>query len=494
MRYTYSTEFPAADTSTVREFAEVGLSWAKKIKSTRLFEPDANVLRSEDDEIKIRSVDDSEALQIKTWRDGLAEACGLRHTRTSANEGIAWETECVLSITPDSADISLRGMCLGLNAKARPERPKKPVLLSALLHAGFGGEDGPFLVGRKPHIVDRTRRELSQLVRTGDAGNQMPVVIASRGPQEFTRTRLNRFAGKELSGVAHLVSHASAHESSRLASLPGPSMPREGALALAIPGRGIVRRYFLGPLFKDHDAIQAAVVEDIVSHLETLGTRRGLGWTEVQDRHAAMLRGRLIEERKTRERARADDDLAAKLETAKADLRLMEEMSADVEANKDERIGELESQLETAREALSNTGRNPLTDAERVFAPLYTGELGDRLARILESAIETDKLSSRDREALSALRDAFTSSGRASQLIKRIKETASDPRNQAHALGAALLETGYRQERNNKHVVFVREPTSSSLPPFTVHKTPSDHRASKNLASELINHLDIRRL
>jgi hypothetical protein len=475
VRDSISIEFPVSDTALIEEFLEASLNWARQIRHTRLFEKTASPTLSERDEFILEQGDES--LHFKKWIGDGQEAAGLRYARGDDAQGVIWTTECVMTLAPETSSVILRGSCLAQRPDATTHQPKKPQLVRLLLDAGLGGHDAEMQVRLTPHDLLTDDTDLHEDIRYGRAAHALPIILVSRGPQPHEARTLGDFA-RQLSGMAHVVTYPSVDFTARVAAMPGPLTPRGGAIALALPGKGIVRRYFIGPSLPDWKAVSEAAENDVIRFLSAFSPRHGMDWTELQDRHARAMRRTLGDESFNAYVADFDAELGAK------DARI---------AELGEELAALRNQAQTAEYDQEDVSAR-LHQAEADFGALYSGELTDRLAKLLKIASSLRDLSARDAAALAAVQDVFGSSGKARALVKAIKRAAKSGSNPAAALVAVLRPSGYEIGRTKTHDVLTHPAGGAAFPNITAPKTPSDHRAGDNLGAQIINLLNLRDL
>ncbi|MCX7902425.1 MAG: hypothetical protein N2483_09125 [Burkholderiaceae bacterium] len=248
----FATEFPVPHRFGKAQLVGQTVAWLRGIEnSTVLDQYDQQDL--DGDYARLRSpVGEELILRALQGPDGPI-ASGFRHDLPDS-EGRIWRTEAVLR--RDSPDpgrpgiLRLRTQCLAAAPVATLQTPRKPYLLKTMIRDECVSRDGVLDI-RDAAITLRDENDgvvLAAEMVAGRASDWLPVLYVSvqhSGRPLLDARSLDRLA-YELGGVAHVVVEPSRSFSFRLRDLCEGKNAYGGTVALIQPGRGIVRRFFLG--------------------------------------------------------------------------------------------------------------------------------------------------------------------------------------------------------------------------------------------------------
>lgn len=482
MAIPFETEFPVAMDSPYGFVAQV-IAWLRGNNNSRVLEAtrDADL---DTDHATIRT-DDGESLALRVLRsEGVAEAVGFRYDIPEAKHGRFWRTEAVLRWVGQGSGeglLRLRGTCLPLQAGAVLERPKKPFLIKTLLAEARGGIDGLIAVKDAPHRLPGTEEGLllARFALEGGASNLLPVVYVSQAEnvaQRIPLHELNRLA-RHLGGVAHVLTEPDRNFSFSLRDLMDGRNPSGGVVAIAVPGKGILRRVWLGPLVPDVAALLHMTAEAAIA-LRSAMPATGWDWTALQD---ASLR-----QQRDRERG---------LLAENAERQGYEALYEEQITNLKDRIAELEGDLQMARASASAQQDRAAADLPMgLIQEIYAGELVDRLRMAAERTLsdaERDGLDRRSIAVLQAFLAAYPQAQARADLIADVGRATRDPARLAAQVERLLLRHGYVGKSNNKHVRLEAAPGFAGLASLTIPKTPGEYRGLKNQCGDILNALGL---
>ncbi|RMF21763.1 MAG: hypothetical protein D6760_08785, partial [Deltaproteobacteria bacterium] len=455
------------------------VTWISGIKASTVLH--ARAAEALDTDNARLTADNGEVLHFRELpgTDGL-QAIGFRHELPDA-EGRVWRTEAVLRFAgPEQpSTLRLRGTSLAAVPGAKLEVPRKPYLVKDLLRAGFVADDGDLAVREEPHRLSGDDVELAARLITGSGTTWLPVLYVS-APDE--RPALDDQALKKLAfalgGIAHVVVEPDRRFSFRLRDACGGKNPYAGAVGLALPDTGIVRRYMLGPSFPTAGELVAHLIEE-TTRFRTFMPSRGWDWSELQEQ---ALRAQRERERK---RLSAEELVALYQE--------------EVE-NLEERVRELEQKLqESAPSAAQDQDEDwRATLAQELGPELWAGEVVDRLRyaarqtldRAQEWGLNPD---GRTCAVLHRFLDATSAAKAGEELKGAIRQACKDPKRMARDLIPLLERHGYEHSAQNRHHRLHARPEYPGLEPITLPTTPSDYRGLRNMASLIGNKLEIDR-
>ncbi len=478
----FATEFPVKKFDTRAEFIAEITAWLRGMENSTVLSPTsekdldgetAHLLSASGEELRLRQISDEEKWSAIGFRHDFTDCCG----RT-------WRTEGVLkyeSENPDENLIRFRTQCLANTPEAHLTNPKKPYLIKSLIKDGRGGCDAELIVNDQPLWLEDTESalNLAQSITLGTATKWLPVVYVSAVAKNqwlLSQNEISKLA-YDLGGIAHIVVEPDRSFSFRLRDKTSGNNVYGGSLGLSVPKRGFVGRYPLGWQTQNGRQLIAAVK---AASIQLRGQMPSLGWdwTELQERalHA--------------QRARDKNRLTAE-----------EEKKLDQEEIKilNEKIDQLNLQIaeERKKESFPEEG-----DSEKNFkilfgTELYTGEIYDRLryaAKIALIVSDQQGLDQRSKAVLENFRDRVSPSPALNELVEDLKRATRDPNRAASELKSLLGRHGYQEKSNNKHIRLEANDTQRGLDTITIPKTPSDHRALKNLRKQIEHSLGIDKL
>jgi hypothetical protein len=479
----FATEFPIKPIADRGAFVAQVISWLRGTTYSTVFDDP----RDKDlggDTAHLRSRNGEELRLRELGRDGALEAIGFRHDFPDT-EGRLWRTEAVLRrgvSGDDQALIRLRTECIARTHGVRLDSPRKPYLVKTILRDGWGGKDGELSVSDSPFWIsdDAAGLEVACAVTLGRATRYLPVIyISAAGASKWllSQDQAEKLAF-DLGGVAHVVVEPSRAFSFRLRDLTAGANAYGGTLGIALPGRGIVRRYYLGFRLPDVEDL-LEVVREVSVVIRSQMPAEGWDWTELQEQAL----------RRQRER---DHNRLSVAETEKL---YQEEI-----ANLQDRIRQLEGQI-AARPPEEATeieeGLLPALLAKKLGPEIYPGEFSDRLrlaAKECGSRAEQIGLDRRSKIILDVIAARLPPSPALSELLEDLQRATKDPKRVASELTTLLLRHGYREKADNKHIRLEAKNGYDGLDAITLPKTPSDHRGLKNLRKQVERTLGISKL
>ena len=479
----FATEFPVEANSNRAAFVFQVITWLRGVRqSTVLAERGDQQIDGESASLTAES---GETLRLRTLdRDGAFQAIGFQHDIPDA-DGRLWRTEGVLRRGggEEGQDlVRLRTQCIARFAGARLETPRKPYFIKTLLQDGWGGRDGMLHVADEPHWLeaDEEAMRTARAVTLGHGSRHLPVIyISASGPGRWLipRPQIEKLA-YDLGGVAHVVVEPDRAFSFRLRDETAGANVYGGTFAIALPGRGIVRRLYLGWRLPDPQDL-LALVREMALEIRGQMPADGWDWTELQEQVLRL------------QRQRHRNRLTEK-ET--------EELYEETIANLEEQVAQLKAQLAATADVKAQApgveyGVLPASLLDRVGPEIYAGEFTDRLRRAAqECSARDDALDPRSRAVLAAIAAALPPSPALAELLQDLKRATKDPKGIAGQLKWLLARHGYREKSDNKHIRLEALPGYVGLEAITLPKTPSDGRGLINLRKQIEKILGISNL
>jgi hypothetical protein len=480
----FATEFPVKHGVNDASFVAQVIAWLRGAKYSSVLD-NIDSADLEKNTVHIQSAGNEELRLRQLIQEYKHEAIGFRHDFSDIL-GRLWRTESVLargaSIGGNDDLIRIRTDCIARRADAELEFPRKPYFIKSLLQDGWGGKDGEFVVSDHPIYLADNSAGLSQAVSvaTDGATLHLPVVFVSATGTEkwlLSNDQIEKLA-YDLGGIAHVVVEPNRAFSFQLRDLTEGANAYGGTIGVALPGRGIVRRFYIGLRLQDaHELLMAVreAVGGIRSHMPAVGW----DWTELQER--------ALRRQRERDRKRLSSEEAEKL--------YQEEI-----ANLQDRVSQLEGQL-AARppEAVADIGDDllPASLLKKIGPEIYPGEYFDRLRLAAKECValaDQIGLDVRSRVVFDGILIHLPTSPALSELRDELRRATKDPKRLASEMTSLLQRHGYREKSDNKHIRMVPKDEYLGLETITLAKTPSEGRGLQNTRKQIERTLGLTKL
>ncbi|HEX4739329.1 MAG TPA: hypothetical protein VH331_17405 [Allosphingosinicella sp.] len=482
----FATEFPVKRSGNKAAFPAEIFAWLRGMQhSTVLASTSERELDGEN--VFLVSASGEELRMRELRREGDWEAIGFQHDMPD-NQGRVWRTEAVLRRgEADAVEdlIRFRTQCLAKKPGAFLESPKKPFLIKTLLKDDWGGLDGEIEVCDEPFWLEDNEDDvaLAELVLSGAASRWLPIVyVSATGHDEWLLTpdEIEKLS-YDLGGVAHVVVEPSRNFSFQLRDKSEGRNIYDGTLGIAMPGRGFIRRFYLG---RQYEKVSDLVDSVRTASISIRGFMPSVGWdwTELQE-HAlrnqrAALRGALSQE----DADQLLDDFTKQLnDLQEENRRLTQQLSSQAVSD----IAQDERNFAADR-MLQNVGKE-----------IYPGEIIDRIRFAAQTALsiaEQNGVDDRTKAVWKGLYERVPRSPALNELLADLGRATKDPKRMASELSALLERHGYRSKSDNKHIRLEPENGYVGLQNITVPKTPSEIRGLMNQRKQIERTLGIGKL
>lgn len=479
----FSTEFPVVASENRAAFVAEILAWLRGMQHQTVLSQNADA-ELDGSNVLLRSPGGEELRMRELKTDDIWSAIGIRHDFPD-NKGRAWRTDCVLQ--RDAADdgqdlVRLRTQCIAKEAGAFLEPPRKPYLIKALLKGSWGGVDQGFTVSDRPIWLTDNDQGIATAtaITLGKAAKWLPTVYISAkdgGDWLLSRNAIEKLA-YDLGGVAHVVVEPGRAFSFQLREKTDARNAYAGTIGLSIPGRGIVRRYYLGWQYPNGDDLAVAVktaATTLRSHMPAFG----YDWTELQEQALRSQRAR------DRNRLSADES---------------EKLYLDEIENLQDRIRQLEQQVSDNSDASLGTNDAEFSAhnlVQRIGPEIYPGEISDRLRLAADMTLSTSEqtgLDGRSKLVLQRFVAGLPPSPALTELRQDLERATKKPKGVAKQLTAVLSRHGYMEKADNKHVRLEPLEAYDGLDSITLPKTPRKYSALENLRKQIERTLGIIKL
>jgi hypothetical protein len=389
-----------------------------------------------------------------------------RHAWTESEER-EWVTELVAHGSSTEVLIGVRLECNLLTPGLALPTPKKPYIIRMLLTALGGGADADMLVHDEPTFLSESQVATAVSLLDGSAMLHLPVVYLSALPNHRPYPNPDKLA-ERLAGMAHVVVEPSRHFSFALARNSERRNPYAGAADIIWP-RGLARSIRFLP--RDYDSGHAMEI-DIASCV-----RRGLisarptpvlTWAYTQELVAA----KRLESLRLQGSAELDDYVEAFDAELKAKQARLDEAEGE--------IGRLQAEVRRLANASTSTGGLIGAGKEQEY---YPGELREAIVYALGLARGQLDPAGRRLHIVDDVIAANNTTRTSVEIAEQIKRTFSASGELTVDARRLLVDLGFYISDEGKHYKAVFQGDGRYT--FAISKTPSDHRAGRNLASTI---------
>jgi len=419
------------------------------------------------------ATDKNESLQYRRVTTETGVIAGVRHEYPDAEQRL-WRTEIVYRSTGAVAAVGVRVHCLATEFSTRIRSPKRPYFLKLVLRDSWPAQNSEFPVADTPYYAKEDDDELVAKALLGNANSPLPVVYLSRDDNNRLGIDAERLA-YDLGGLAHVAVEPSRATSFRLMDLTSARNPYGGTIGIAVAGSGLLRKFYLGAETPDERTLSRAITLFASEIVSAQAFSFGCDWQNLQEAQTEFVRNRL---------------------DRKSSQQLIEYMSAfDLEnAELKAEVSRLAGEISTLKSSATTGGTIFLLQEPRSFAvtEIYSGEVRDRLKQGIDALLHgRELLDGRAKFVLTRLLDTEPFSGGARSLSEQIKAAGRDSSEMAQRLGQILTSLGFTKRSDGKHYVYIPPGNLGGVTQVTLPKTPSDHRAGRNQAAELIRNLGL---
>lgn len=462
---TFSTVFPLSPDATAGGFAELAKTWLAGSPHSALaglLPPD--ISDKEDWEV----ADTDESVEAHKVLDGDSTLFGLRYVKDEAS-GMRWVTEVQFAGTPDGNAAAVTVYVDSDSTALRLPPARKPYVVRQLVSTFGKGNDGDFLVSDEPYYLKTSDIDFAAAIVNGECSNALPIVYLSAFADDKLSVDPVRLA-HWLSGVAHVVVEPDRQFSFRLAIEVEHRNTYGGAVGIYWPDRDV--RSLILPREYDFDpkAIAGEISRVIRDRAVRLRIPRMLTWANLQESRARIQLERL--------RQSGSRDLDDYVESFDQELTAKEQSLSEAEAE----VRRLEAEVRSLRARTKTVEGAPVLVRGAEF-DLYEHECLGFVIDALKRAVENSPKESRRNHVLSSLISANPVEDSASEYAATIKSILSTYRSLESSVAHDLEEMGFEITSDGKHHKLVFR--GDGRYQVSMPKTSSDHRAGKNLVSEI---------
>ncbi len=467
MTTNFSTEFPIDPAKSVSDVVRLACDWVSGSPHSKILKSDLDELPS-DAEKTVSAASEQVTTAIANGQD--TDIGGLRYLRTEG--GLEWTTAIVALKTKERHLLSIQVSCEALNTAVRLPPPKKPYFIRQALSRLGGGMDGEIPVTDRPFRLAENEAGIAAALISGLAKNKLPIVYVSAGFDGSLLVNPEELA-QYVSGMAHVVVEPSRPFSYQVKTLTNSRNAFGGTVGVYWPESDARKSYFIDATMPNQRAIQLEIAKDIRLALANRRLRSTCTWAHLKETIS----------RKRFELLRSQGSTA-----------LQEYIDAfDAEqAAKDGKLIEAEQEISRLHAEIRRLASASHSSAEGLIAPgkeqdLYAEEIRDIIISALQESLRMARENSRRQHVLVDLLASNQPSRNGAKLEDEIKSLFKTYRDMDAPTRSALLRLGFDISEDGKHYKVIFQGDGRYT--FTLPKTSSDHRAGKNIASDITNAL-----
>jgi hypothetical protein len=465
MTINFSTEFPIDPNKSIEDVVRLACAWVSGSPHTKIAKEDLSEIPIDAEKIV---TSEFERVSIATANGGEFDIGGLNHSRNE--NGLEWTTSIVSLKTSSSHLLSLQVSCEAMNTAVRLPPPKKPYFIRQALTSLGGGMDGEIPVTDKPFRLSEGESNIAAALINGLAHNKLPIVYVSAGFDGNLMINPEELA-QYVSGMAHVISEPSREFSYQVKMLTNSRNAFGGTVCVYWPESLARKSYFMDATRPNARAIQLEIAKDIRLALANRRLRSNCTWAHLKE----------IISRKRFDLLKSQGSTALQEYIDVFDAELAAKDGKLFEAEQE--ISRLQAETRRLTAATHPTGQGLLVLGKE--QDLYAHELHDVVITALQEALRSCREDSRRQHILTDLLAANHEQSDRHTLENEIKALFKTYRDMDAPTRSALTRLGFNISEDGKHYKVIFQGDGRYT--FTLPKTSSDHRAGKNIASDINN-------
>ncbi len=465
MTTNFSTEFPIDANRTVIDVVRLACKWVSGSPHTKIEEGELADFPV-DAERTISCPGEQVTIAISNAQD--YDIGGLLYVR--AEKGLEWTTSIVAHKTVDRHLLSIQVSCEAMSIAVHLPPPKKPYFIRQALDQLGGGMDGDIPVTNRAFNLSEGEAGIAAALMKGLAKNKLPIIYVSAGFDGSHLVNPNELA-QYVSGMAHVIVEPSRQFSYQVKTLTNSGNVFGGTVGVYWPDSDARKSYFIENDSPNQRAIQIEIAKDIRLALANRRLRSTCTW--------AHLREIISRKRYDLLKSQGSTELQAYIDAFDAE-----------QAAKDGKLIEAEQEISRLHAEIRRLSAVEEASISGLIAPgneqdLFAHEIRDIVIASLRDSLRVARDNSRRQHVLLDLIAANQSSDNAAKLGEEIKTLFRTYRDMDAPTRNALLKLGFDISEDGKHYKMVFQGDGRYT--FTLPKTSSDHRAGKNIASDINN-------
>lgn len=387
-----------------------------------------------------------------------------------------WCTECFVIEKNGSKALLVQLDYVSRGHQLDTPIPHKPYIVKLFIASGVCDIDDSFPVNDDYIYSDDEYFAQCVAAINGESNNSLPIVYLSS--DYVDKTVLNPSAlAKKLSGVAHVIAEKEHGTAFRMKEQTNGRNVYGGYVGVYYPHTIEYEKFHLHNYRKRSEMFDA-VCDSIRRSLVYRAEYSEYSWNQV-----LLLKGR----QKMKSLQTTNQEFDELLELSDTETKALKA-----------RIEELNDQLRKKQAAIDQYQDTLMkqSQTDRAFylqgkvPEFYEGEYNDLLFTILSEAKKHKEINTRGYRLISALLEQNPKVGIVDEYLKRIRELLSSNDRMTSTLKSELKDLGFTITEDGKHYKLVFHDPKYT---FSMARTPSDHRASQNMASDVLKVIDYKK-
>ena len=421
---------------------------------------------------------DNMTFSVRHYKDESVELSACRLQNREPN--LVWSTDCVALTSEGKRSLLIQLNCNWVDFRTNLPRVHKPHIIKMCIESGYCSFDGNIPVTDTPIIADESNYEICRDIMCGKLSYEMPIVYISK--DYWGRTAVNAdYLARELSGVAHVFVEKDYDIATKLQNDTDGNNAYLGYVGIYFPGTPYCQRHGLKYYDDNSYKMRQGIIDDVWDAIMNRVDSTQYNWNQIL---ALQARQKMLKMKGVSEQSK--EELDAYIDTfdrEKEELEnKIEELNKKVLSLRAERDG-----LMAARGTTNGDGLFYHAGSEK---ELYPGEFNDLLCSILSQVLNKYEEGTRPHSIIKSLLEANPKIGTCETIIKGVETTLRSGGKLTTSMKRQLKDLGFEIEEDGPHYKLVfKDPRYM----FTVAKTPSDHRATKNLISKICKMLNVER-
>jgi len=327
--------------------------------------------------------------------------------------------------------------------------------------------DGSIPVADKPFVLEENETPIAAALLSGTAENRLPIIYvsaASDGSHIVDPLQL----AKWMSGLAHVVVEPSRAFSFKLQKLTSSRNAYGGTVGVYWPESEARKSYYLDENNDTGELIQVAIANDIRVALSHRRQRTNCSWLHLKEILSKCRYDKL--------KADGSTELNEFIEVFDSEQRAKDQRMQEAEGE----IARLNAELRRGRSVQQSSSGLLKVGIEQ---DLYEGEISDIAIDALRDSLRNTLEDSRRRHVLEDLLNHNELTGKGLHIQNEIKSIFRTYVSMDSKARSALEKLGFDLSEDGKHWKAVFQGDGRYT--FSIAKTSSDHRAGKNMASDI---------
>ena len=459
----YAAQFPVSNNAKVHDLWDLSAKWICGSPYTEFSQTD---FAYQPDVTEHSATSENQHVQLCAAHANDYSCVGCQYDKHEG--GLRWSTRLVG--TQDSSHFwcTLRVFCDSSVSGTRLPRARKPYIVRQVLQEFGGGYDGSFEVSDTPHVLEEKDLSTVSDIILGEASCLMPVVyVSARNDNSYSLDYCT--LAQWLGGMAHVLVEPDRGFSFLLQDVSDSRNVFGGAVAIYWP-EGTGQATFLPwGKYSDPTDMQRSIEGVVRKALVAQRPIEQCTWEHLQ----------AVRSRQTIEQLRRSGSTAVD-KYAEAFDREIEAKDEELQAARSE-INRLKSMLQKRQSVGGGVGQGILRRGKE--KEYYAGEIADLLVDIIQKALDESPSSTRRQHILKDVLEENGRHGLRDKLEEDIKNLFSNGITMGKEQKGIMESWGFSIDESGKHfkVVF----NGDTRYTFSIPKSTSDHRAGKNLASDM---------